>query len=59
MIQLDIEPYCENCPFFEADTENTIPIESDGDLTHYIGHTIIRCANRALCSRLVEFLKEK
>lgn len=58
MIKLDVENYCENCPEFKADVKKTYPIEGciEGVFKEIPGDTIIRCANRARCMAIVDYL---
>ena len=44
MITLDVEPYCNNCPGFEADVDITCLHSLYND--EQICDTLIRCGNR-------------
>lgn len=49
MVKCDIQPYCENCPNFDADAEKI-----------YFGKfvdTYIRCTHDNQCRRLMDYLK--
>lgn len=52
MIRLEIEPYCENCSKFEAETEH---IYAGGD---YIG-TIVYCEHKQICCTVAEQLEAR
>ena len=56
MITLKVEPYCEDCDQFEAETKTT-EIFSDSEKTYC--DTIITCANRRKCKELLEHIKAK
>ena len=52
MITLEIEPYCEKCNKFVAETEH---IYAGGD---YIG-TIVYCGHKQICYTVAEQLKAR
>ena len=56
MITLKVEPYCENCKRFEAETATTA-IYGGNTLYHY--ETIITCTNRQKCKELYEHIKQE
>jgi hypothetical protein len=49
VIELKIEKYCENCPFFEAEQDTFILTDSY--------HTI-KCKNAEKCRNLLSYLQE-
>lgn len=51
-VKLDVENYCNDCPFFEAETFHAR--NSEG--THLI---YISCENKVSCSRLVQYLDSR
>lgn len=53
-IQLKLEPYCENCNRFEAETNKT-SLYSDMEMT--LCETTITCTNRKKCKEIYEYLK--
>lgn len=52
MISLDLRPYCENCPNFEAAVEK-IQL-SNGEVL-----TTVRCENAVQCSNIYVHLEQK
>lgn len=63
MIKVEVQDYCQDCPYFEADI--TYPVEY-GFLNHdtgeretgfYTNDTTIRCKHRKHCAHLVRVLK--
>lgn len=57
-IKLEIQPYCENCPIFEADVENSQKCYGNG-MVFYLTDTIIRCSRRSLCAGLKRYLEKE
>lgn len=58
MIKIDVQPYCHDCPVFEADVANahrTINDDGEWDLTD----TIIRCRRRNLCAGIKKYLERQ
>lgn len=51
-VSLDIEDYCNDCPFFSTETSNA----SCCDGTHLI---YVSCEHKVLCSRLVKYLDSR
>lgn len=62
MIKLDVQPYCQACPYFSAEVVEyeTYDFEmSERHVRHkVVGDTSIRCKNEEKCERLVNYLKE-
>ena len=56
MITLKVEPYCEDCDQFEAETK-TSAIYSNSEKTYC--DTMITCANRKKCKELFEYINAK
>lgn len=64
MIKLNIEPFCENCPYFEPDVEkaeirslfNSMENES---IDFIYRDTIIRCEKRSICENIKNYLKTR
>lgn len=54
MIKLDVEPYCHDCPVFEAE-QNKIEFYSDSCLGN-AGDCIISCEHKNICNRINEYL---
>lgn len=50
MIELKIEPYCDNCPEFEA--------EQVGYKTENGSHTFVTCSHRVRCIQMYEHIKK-
>jgi hypothetical protein len=57
MITLNVEPYCNNCPSFEADVDIICSYSSYDDKQMY--YTFIRCKNRNKCKTIYDHLKEE
>lgn len=56
MITLKVEPYCENCNLFEAESDTTAIYSAN---TLYHRETIITCTNRKKCKELYEYIKQE
>lgn len=56
MIVLHIEPYCENCPDFEAVTDMHTGLCIDGK---YITRCAVKCKDTYRCAKIYEFLEKK
>lgn len=61
MIKLALMPYCDDCPYFEADVEKPERIqgfifESDEIVEMNRGDTYIRCKNREICEKIKRYL---
>lgn len=52
-VMLDIDEYCENCPYFSADT-TMLRDDYDG-----IVAVVVTCDNRGQCSRIYKYLKKQ
>mgnify|MGYP003315059023 CR=1 FL=1 len=55
-IKLQVEPYCQNCPNFEAVVEK---YDFNGCDTTYLYDTTIACENAAQCQRMMEYLRNQ
>ncbi len=55
MIKLEVEKYCENCPYFKADVESTIGINAFTKEKKYC-NTVIRCEERKKCKNMMAYL---
>lgn len=51
MIEVRIEPYCEKCPDFEAETQKLYSCDN-------IVHIIVRCEHARRCNAIAERLKQ-
>lgn len=51
MIRICVEPYCDGCPDFQAETEMHIDYKGEAAYTH------IYCAEREKCNRLYDHIK--
>lgn len=59
MIKLNVEGYCQTCPYFESDSHNpTIAYGGDGSIV-LIGDTNVFCIYRHICGRLYDYCKEE
>lgn len=58
MIRLEVEPYCHNCPGFEADVKRPDKIYGAGDVIE-LGDTIVRCVFRKRCSVMMQYLEKQ
>ena len=56
MITLHTEPYCENCPDFEAVTDMHTGLCIDGK---YITRCTVKCKDADRCAKIYEFLDKK
>lgn len=61
MIELDVEPYCENCPDFDADVAKSIPCFTMecSEQVNFIGNTIVRCSRRYACKAIEQTIIER
>lgn len=56
MIQLCVEDYCNDCPYFEAEVERLMSLPfMDGDRAIHLIH----CQHRHKCDHIKEHLEEK
>ena len=55
VIKLAVEPYCHNCPKFEANVEKQALIDCSGKA---IVETTVACKNAIMCVAVKEYLKE-
>ena len=58
MIHLNIERYCDNCPYFEADVNNPERYYMGSELVTVSGNTNIFCAYRHICGRIYDYAIE-
>ena len=56
MIELDIKPYCHDCPNFVADVEEVATYNFGEPDTYY---RKIVCENSRICAGLVRYLKSE
>lgn len=56
MIKLKVQPYCENCPHFEAETETH---EICDDFKTIRCETTVRCSNAEKCERIKNHLRNE
>ena len=61
MIKLIVEPYCDNCPEFEAhvDRESFRIEQFDLEETIIENHTIITCEHREKCHGMKDWLAKQ
>ena len=64
MIKVEIENYCQNCPYFEADVNgepyedlSTFWCQYDATFKLPNHNTTIRCANRTICDYVARVIK--
>ena len=57
MIKLELEPYCQNCPNFEPDTEILTIQDYDSDPIRY--DTFIKCENANKCKNMMRYLQNE
>lgn len=57
MITLKVEPYCQDCMHFEADTRKECAYDLFGG-PHLVSITV-SCEHRDKCKRIHAYLKEK
>ena len=57
MIELKVEPYCQDCPEFEAKSIRQI-FQYFGDI-NVKANTVIYCAHRDRCWGIVDHIKTK
>ena len=59
-IRLDVQPYCENCPGFEADVDkNKLEMLSDFKVADVIHETTVRCKRRKTCEGIKRYLEKE
>jgi len=61
MIKLDIQEYCQNCPYFEPEVisrPTTFYVDNE-EHTVYIGDTIVKCESRTKCREIRKFLEKE
>lgn len=54
MIELKLEPYCQNCSGFEAETQRQI-LFSGADICEVM--TTVLCKNASKCARLYDYIQ--
>lgn len=56
MIKLDVQDYCQECPFFEAEVKGgaTELVSTTGEHILFPGDTTITCKNAERCCWLAE-----
>lgn len=64
MIKLEIEPYCDDCLYFDADVqrpERAILYSSGVEMeyTAQQSDTIVRCQHRKLCKNIKRYLQKQ
>lgn len=64
MIKLALMPYCDDCPYFEADVQKPgrvqkIIVETDEVVERNCGDTYVRCKNRGICEKVRRYLEDK
>lgn len=53
---LDIDPYCDGCPYFKAETEKTEVLTVEDDVVSC--RVRITCKSAGKCQRIYEYLKK-
>lgn len=56
MFYLDIQPYCENCPAFEADVHKAKAESFDGKV---IVSTTVSCERKKTCEGIKRYLEKE
>lgn len=57
MIRLEVQPYCHQCRYFEADVERPAVFHThEGEYIR--GDTVIRCARQKHCKHLIQYLEK-
>lgn len=56
MIELKVEDYCHNCPYFEV-TSHTDTLYANGEIC--IRSTTFTCVNRKRCERLAKHIERE
>lgn len=62
MIALDVQPYCNNCPYFEAKTDHECVKKSPSLAVlepSYDHQYVITCRNRERCEEMVKYLRQQ
>lgn len=57
MIKLDIEPYCHDCPNFDAE-QNRLAFYSVDRLESVASDCIISCKHKSVCGCINEYLRK-
>ena len=58
MIQLQVEPYCHQCPDFCSEVMKTDPVYL-GDTKLTLSDTIVKCAYRKRCAGIYRYLNNR
>lgn len=55
MIDLNVEKYCDECPYFEPDVINPETLYCDGKPNVSLGDTHIYCTHKNKCARVYDY----
>lgn len=58
MIRLEVEPYCHNCPGFEADVKRPEKLYYETGFVE-MTDTVVHCAFRKRCSVMMQYLEKQ
>lgn len=60
MITLELEPYCQDCRGFEAETsDETNTLYSRGELVESVVDIRVRCKYRKRCANMMRYLSRQ
>lgn len=57
MIRLEVESYCQDCPYFQPHVHKPEWFYADSE-PYYFGDTIVTCKNKTQCQHAVEHLEK-
>ena len=58
-IELEVQPYCENCLVFEPDVERPTKAYTNFDEVLILSDTIVRCKRRNTCAGIKRYLERE
>lgn len=59
MIRLEVESYCHECPYFEAEVKNPQVLYADFEIYEIVGDTIVTCRYKYRCELLKKNLMKR
>lgn len=59
MIRLEVESYCHECPYFEAEVKNSQVLYANFEIYEIAGDTIVTCRYKYRCELLKKNLMKR
>lgn len=59
MIRLEVESYCHECPYFEAEAKNSQVLYANFEIYEIVGDTIVTCRYKYRCELLKKNLMKR